>query len=57
MIRLPALVTFVLTLSAFADDVLILRNQHEIAGTIVQDDGDIIIIQTGGPEGRISCPY
>lgn len=44
-------------LTASAEDVLILRNQSELSGTIVKDDGDVIVIQTDGPEGRVSCPY
>ncbi len=45
------------SLAACADDLLILRNQHEISGAIVQDDGDVIVVQTDGPEGRVTCPY
>ncbi|MCC6740974.1 MAG: hypothetical protein IT452_18185 [Planctomycetia bacterium] len=40
-----------------AEDVLVLNNQHEIAGTIVNDDGDVIVVQTTAGAGRVSCPY
>ncbi|MEK7467694.1 MAG: hypothetical protein AAB074_09805 [Planctomycetota bacterium] len=57
MHRFLALLAALLPLPVTADDLLILRNQHEITGTIVQDDGDTIVIQTGGAEGRLSCRY
>lgn len=56
--KILLLLAFALSgLAACAEDVLILRNQHEISGSIVQDDGDVIVIQTDGPEGRVTCPY
>ncbi|MCE9584230.1 MAG: hypothetical protein K8T20_17225 [Planctomycetes bacterium] len=38
-------------------DVLVLRNQSEVSGTISSDDGESVTIRTDGPEGSATYAY
>jgi len=46
-----------LALNALAEDTIVLKNQSEITGRIVSDNGDQIVVEIPSPRGSLTIPY
>lgn len=55
--RLALLLAVCLAPVSAAADILVLRNQSEVTGTITSDDGESVTIQTDAPTGTSTYAY